>query len=195
MLSNETSQKFILIGAVGSGKSTFIRNLSEIPVVCTDVGAKGAEAKRKTSTTTAMDYGQMHVNGEKIHLYGAPGQRRFDFMVPVLSMGAHGMLVLIDNGADNPLADLEYYLQTHKAFLQKKPAVIVITHYDDNNTRTSLLDYHCYVLERGFTIPVITMDARSAEQNIKGVHRLMQAIHEPRTSEGAMTKAYAVVEP
>lgn len=189
----KSGKKIILVGAVGSGKTTSISTVSDISVVSTE--SKATESKalhRKKTTTIAMDYGHLQFEGQKLHLYGAPGQRRFDFMVPVLSAGTSGMLVLIDNGAENPLQDVDYYLNTHKSFLMKKPAVIVITHYDDNCTDTTLLDYHCYVIERGFSIPVITIDAREKDQVLKALRRLNGAIEE-MGEKGAINAESAAV--
>lgn len=37
---------------------------------------------RKTNTTVAMDYGVIRLDeSTKVHLYGTPGQERFDFIV------------------------------------------------------------------------------------------------------------------
>ena len=178
------SLKFLLMGSVGSGKTTAIKSVSAAPVVSTESRATESDAlHRKVTTTTAMDYGQLRLNGQKLHLYGAPGQRRFDFMVPILSVGAVGMLVMIDNGAENPLEELDYYLTTHKSCLQKKPAIIVITHYDDNTTNTHLVDYHCYVRERGFAIPVMTIDARKKEFVLRTLSKLQRMVERSKTAK------------
>jgi signal recognition particle receptor subunit beta len=189
LLSNQTAHKFILVGSVGSGKTTSIKAVTETQFIDTEVKATEADAlHRKQTTTTAMDYGQVHINGQKLHLYGAPGQRRFDFMVPVLSSGASGMLVMIDNGVKEPLKELDYYLETHKSFFQKKPAIIVITHYDDNRTDTTLLDYHCYVKNRGFSMPIMTIDARNPALVTKALQRLLLAVNAPAQQKVAFPK-------
>lgn len=46
----------------------------------------------------------------KLHIYGRPGQRRFNFMASIACMGAAGMVVLIDNGHEQPLAELNNFL-------------------------------------------------------------------------------------
>src|SRR5512139_4108095 len=78
-LKNEL--KIVIAGNVGSGKSTSIRAISEIPVVATESKATESDAlRRKVTTTTAIDYGIARIADTKLHLYGTPGQRRFDFM-------------------------------------------------------------------------------------------------------------------
>ena len=72
--------KIIFSGTVGAGKSTAIAALSDIPPVSTEAMASDETAKLKRTTTVAMDYGVLNLpDGEKVMLYGTPGQERFDF--------------------------------------------------------------------------------------------------------------------
>ena len=49
---------------------------------------------RKRTTTVALDYGLMKLDaGERIHLYGTPGQERFDFMWDILTKGGLGVVL------------------------------------------------------------------------------------------------------
>jgi signal recognition particle receptor subunit beta len=123
-----------------------------------------------------MEYGIAYVEGRKLHLYGSPGQRRFDFMAALLLKGAAGMMVTIDNGNSNPLGELDYYLKFHGEFLKKQPALIAVTHYDDTRTRTGLIDYHEYCRSQGFAIPVMRLDARCKEEVEKSLGRLVAVI-------------------
>lgn len=104
----------------------------------------------------------MHINGVKLHLYGTPRQRRFDFMASILCKNAAGMVVMIDNGHTNPLGELDY-------FLQQYPAIIAVTHYDDDNTNTLLIEYHQYVREHGFNCAVMRLDARVKDEVMRVV--------------------------
>lgn len=157
--------KIIVAGSVASGKTTAIKAISEIPVIGTEVKASEYEAlRRKETTTTSMEYGSAHISGSKVHIYGIPGQKRFDFMSDVLCKGAQGMVVLIDNGCDNPIKEIDYYLNLHGNFFKKYPAIIGITHFDDLRTHTSLIDYHRYIMDNGFCCPVIKLDARDKNQ-------------------------------
>lgn len=157
--------KIVFTGNVGSGKTTAINAISEIPVIGTESKASEQEAlHRKGTTTIAMEYGISYINDAKLHIYGTPGQRRFDFMADILCKGASGMAVMIDNGGQDPLKEIDYYLNQHGEFLRKHSGVIGITHFDDLRTRTSLLDYHQYINQHGFTCPVMKLDAREKTQ-------------------------------
>ncbi len=73
-----SNYKIIFTGPVGAGKTTAISSLSDIPVLGTDEMASDMTVHRKQTTTVAMDYGLMKLDaGERIHLYGTPGQERF----------------------------------------------------------------------------------------------------------------------
>jgi signal recognition particle receptor subunit beta len=158
--------KLVFVGNVGSGKTTSIHAVSEVPVIGTEQKATEGEAlRRKPSTTVAMEYGIVHINGVKLHLYGTPGQRRFDFMASILCKNAAGMVVMIDNGHTNPLGELDY-------FLQQYPAIIAVTHYDDDNTNTLLIEYHQYVREHGFNCAVMRLDARVKDEVMRVVEKL-----------------------
>lgn len=85
--------KLIVAGTVGAGKTTFVANLSEIETVNTDVLA--SEELGKSHTTVAMDYGILTLDGITLHIYGTPGQDRFDFMWEVLCEGALGLVLLV----------------------------------------------------------------------------------------------------
>lgn len=173
--STKAELKIVVAGSVGSGKSTSIRTVSETPVIGTEARASERDAlRRKETTTTAMEYGTTHVADTKLHLYGTPGQRRFDFMGDILLKGANGMVIMIDNGCSDPLNEIGYYLNRYAEFLKKHFGVIAITHFDDNNTRTNLIEYHAYVKQHGFNCPLMILDAREENQVKKVLARLLR---------------------
>ena len=165
--------KLVFTGCVGAGKTTAIAAISEEIPISTEVKpSEQSVIKRKPSTTVAMDYGVLTLeNGEKLYLYGTPGQRRFDFMTDLLTKGALGLIILIDNTHTDPLAELDYYLNLNHRFLQNNPAVIGITHYDEN-TQPNIGDYYAALAERGDPWPVIQTDARCPTD----IHLLLNAL-------------------
>jgi uncharacterized protein len=86
----------VITGTVGAGKTTFIRSVSEIEVVDTDRKATDDVANLKQNTTVAMDFGTLQFGDEMaLHIYGTPGQTRFDFMWEILIERAHAYVLLI----------------------------------------------------------------------------------------------------
>lgn len=89
--------KVVITGAFNTGKSTFIRTASEIPVVSTEKQITDDLATVKETTTVALDYGRATIRGCTFHLFGTPGQERFDFMCDILSQEADAYLILVDS--------------------------------------------------------------------------------------------------
>ena len=54
--------------------------------------------------------------------------------------------------------------------------MVGITHYDDNNTETCLIEYHRHIRNDGFSCPVMRVDAREKDQVQKLVTKLYNRI-------------------
>lgn len=90
--------KMVISGAVNAGKTEFIRSISEIEVVSTERKATDDTRLLKKETTVAMDFGRITIADDLVlHLFGTPGQKRFDFMWEILSEGMLGLIVLVDS--------------------------------------------------------------------------------------------------
>lgn len=170
--------KMIFAGPVGAGKTTAISAVSEIAVVSTEANATDATVLRKPNTTVAMDYGLLDVGGgTKVHLYGTPGQERFSFMWDILTIGGIGLILLLDNTRDDPLADMEYYLNAFKGFIVSHPLAIGITRTDIASA-PDLDAYHTKLTELGIQAPLFVVDARERE-DIKVMLLALLAILDP----------------
>ena len=167
-----TNKKIIFTGPVGSGKTTAILTMSDIPIVSTNEEASDMTKDRKPQTTVAMDYGRINIGSkEKIHLYGTPGQERFSFMWDILTKGALGLILLIDNSRDNPQQDLKFYIHSFSKFIQEGDLIIGVTRMDEHKT-PSIDDYRQWLNELSVSAPVFTVDARER----KDVSSLVQAL-------------------
>lgn len=93
--------KVVVTGPFNSGKTEFIKTISDIPVVSTEKRITTEDRGIKSETTVAMDFGRVNLNGETIHLFGTPGQTRFDFMWEILAGEMNGFIVLVDS-TDRP---------------------------------------------------------------------------------------------
>src|SRR4051812_40848635 len=90
--------KMVVTGAVASGKTEFIKTISEIDVISTERKATDETSLIKKETTVAMDFGRIVVAEDIVlHLFGTPGQRRFDFMWEIVAESALGLIVLVDS--------------------------------------------------------------------------------------------------
>ena len=85
--------KVVVCGPAGVGKTTLIRTLSTTEVINTDEQA--TEEGIGGVTTVALDFGTLPHEAATIHLFGTPGQERFDFMWDILCNGAVGLIGLV----------------------------------------------------------------------------------------------------
>jgi uncharacterized protein len=152
--------KIIFTGPVGAGKTTAINSISDVPPVKTDASASDMTKSRKSATTVAMDYGVMILEeGEKIHLYGTPGQERFDFMWDILTTGGIGLILLLDNTRADPFKDMWFFLDTFKKFIADTHVAIGITQMDISDKPT-ISDYHEQLKVSTLKPPIFAVDAR-----------------------------------
>jgi signal recognition particle receptor subunit beta len=164
--------KIIFSGPVGAGKTTAIQSISDITPVTTDELATDMTRQQKNGTTVAMDYGLIKLqDNEQIHLYGTPGQERFDFMWDILTDGGIGMILLINNHRPDPFQDLHFFLDTFKKFVDQNKVAIGVTQMDLANT-PMIEDYHLQLESSGVKIPVFDIDAREK----KDVAILLEAL-------------------
>ena len=152
--------KIIFGGPVGAGKTTAIAAISDIPVVNTDARPTDDTAQLKASTTVAMDYGTLNLGDEsKVHLYGTPGQERFSFMWDILSKGGIGFVLLLDNTRKDPLADLEFYLDSFKGLIASSAVVIGVNRMEQK-PRPGLYTYQTRLDQLGLNVPLFEVDPR-----------------------------------
>ncbi len=155
-----SAYKIIFTGPVGAGKTTAIESISDEPPIRTDEAASDMAKNRKTATTVAMDYGILNLDdGERIHLYGTPGQERFDFMWDILTIGGIGLVLLLDNTRSDPFTDLRFFLETFEGFIHSTKVVIGVTQMDLSQTPT-IADYHMQLTGLGLNPPIFEVDAR-----------------------------------
>ncbi|MBN1955503.1 MAG: ATP/GTP-binding protein [Anaerolineae bacterium] len=121
--------KIIVAGPFNAGKSEFIRTASDIPVVSTDRKITDELAVVKETTTVAMDYGHVTVAGDLFHLYGTPGQERFNFMWDILAREMDGLLVLVDSSDRFSLTVARRILR-HFRRRSQAPMLVVATKQD-----------------------------------------------------------------
>ncbi len=171
--------KIIFSGTVGAGKSTAIAALSDIPPVSTEAVATDDTARVKKTTTVAMDYGVLNLpGGEKVMLYGTPGQERFSFMWDILSEGGIGLVLLINNANPDPLADLQGYLQAFRDFISGTAVAIGVTHMD-RAEKPGLDAYRKKLAELGHQPPpaILRVDARSRDDVAMLVKALLYTLN------------------
>ena len=168
--------KLIFTGTPGAGKTTAIGAISEVPPVTTDMLATDDLAERKAETTVALDFGEFTLDdGQTVHLYGTPGQLRFDFMWEILTAGGLGLIVLVDNTRPDPLADMALYLEKFSGFIRQTGVVIGVTRTDVGGG-PSIDDYYEFLHRRGEMYPVFDADVRREGDVVMLVEALLSML-------------------
>ena len=111
--------KMVITGPFSSGKTEFIRSISEIEVVSTERDIKDDTAllTEKEQTTVAIDFGRITVDDDLVlYLFGTPGQRRFDFMWEILAEGMLGFIVMVDSTKPETFREAKSILETFRAY-------------------------------------------------------------------------------
>lgn len=176
--------KIIFAGPVGSGKTTAISSVSDILVVGTEAKASDEVAQRKDNTTVAMDYGVLNLDdGTRVHLYGTPGQDRFNFMWEILSENAMGFVILIDSARPDPLADLDHYLTAFSKSIAKCNGMVVIgVTRTELNPQIGLLDrFYERISTFKLNVPVFEVDGRE-RRDVKQMLLALLALLDPSTT-------------
>jgi len=154
------NRKIIFTGPVGAGKTTAIDSISDIGIITTDENASDMTKSRKSNTTVAMDYGLIKLsNNERVHLYGTPGQERFDFMWDILTKGGIGLVLLLDNTRPDPYRDLKFYSHSFRDFIAEQQLVIGITRMDIQRS-PNVQDYRQWATQLSLDAPIFEVDAR-----------------------------------
>lgn len=151
--------KLLITGTVGAGKTTAIRAISDIEPVVTDV-ANHDSAVDKARTTVGLDYGMITLdNGDRIRLFGTPGQARFDFLWQILVHKALGLIILMDHSRPAPLSDLAMFLDGFASHLQSLPCVIGVGRHDIDGG-LPLSRYADLLEQRALVVPILAVDVR-----------------------------------
>ena len=167
--------KIVFSGPMGGGKTQAIATLSDISVVSTEVKNTDLHINAKALTTVGMDYGEMTLeDGVSIGLYGTPGQERFNFIWPILSQGAMGVIILIDHAAQDPVADLAHYLDIFSKIYQGN-IVVGISQLDKMPERDFAI-YRDWLASQQKNLPVFPVDMRQREDVLLLVDTLIAAL-------------------
>ncbi|RSZ58547.1 GTP-binding protein [Massilia atriviolacea] len=151
--------KILFTGTMGAGKTTAIAAISEVAPIVTDVLNTDASVA-KERTTVGLDYGLLTLeNGDRIRLFGTPGQQRFDFLWKILANKALGLIILTDNSRPDPLADLGMFLDGFADALATMPCAIGVGRLP-SHPEPSLERYADLLEARGMVLPIVEVDVR-----------------------------------
>ncbi len=143
----EDKLKIVVFGAFGAGKTTLIKTL--------DPQSKHVEADGVGgSTTIALDFGKVEVNGRHVYLFGTPGQERFEFAREIIGKGMDGAILLVD--ATCPFDEFVRHLYDSLTG-SHIPFVVMINKYEEVGAQPAALKKHMG------GVPVHTISAKNRQ--------------------------------
>ncbi|NEP00774.1 MAG: GTPase [Symploca sp. SIO2E9] len=124
------TRRIVVTGILGAGKSTFVKTASETEVVAIERNITDEISTLKEKTTVAFDFGKLLFTPNlELHIYGTPGQSRFEFMWEMLINWASAYILLVaahqPSGFDEARELLSFMTQRAQV-----PMVIGLTHMD-----------------------------------------------------------------
>jgi len=126
-------KKIVIAGTPGAGKTTFINTISQIKTVNTDRRATDKTSLLKSHTTVGMDFGKIQLYDDLVlHLYGTPGQSRFNFMWEVLITKADAYILLVAANRPEEFPEVRQ-IMTFMNRLIAVPMIVGLTHVDTEN--------------------------------------------------------------
>lgn len=163
----DREHRILFTGTIGVGKSTAVANLLEAPPVRTALG--------DSPVPVAIDHGDLRLdNGDRLRLYGTPGQRRFEPTWRNLADGAIGLVVLVDPGRPDPLADLAIYLENFSDLIRRTGCVVGIARDGRDASAAPPPDAYADVAARlGVVCPIVPVDVRDRAQVLQLVDLLL----------------------
>ncbi|WP_433272911.1 GTP-binding protein [Actinosynnema sp. CS-041913] len=162
-----TPVKIVIAGGFGTGKTTMVNSVSEIPPLHTEellteagVGVDDVLGlEQKETTTVALDFGRITINPEVVlYLFGTPGQNRFWFMWDELAYGAIGAVVLVDTRRlDSSFPSIDFFER------RGIPFIIAVNCFEGAHAYE--VDEVRRALDVDEAIPLVLCDARDRESS------------------------------
>ena len=165
--------KVVIAGGFNSGKTTLVQTTSDIPVVSTEQKITDEQSEVKEETTVALDYGQVTVEGNLIHLFGTPGQARFDFMWDILSKDTDALLILMDSTDRPSLSVTRRILRQLRRKRKDIPFLVVATKQDLRRALSPSEIADSLKLDPSL---VVACDAREKESSMAVLSKLVQSL-------------------
>ncbi|MEZ0346528.1 MAG: ATP/GTP-binding protein [Infirmifilum sp.] len=170
--------KILVSGPYASGKTTFVKTISQGKVLTTEVPVSTLyESQVKQYTTVAFDYCRTSVNGIDVYLFGTPGQTRLQFMWRVLSTGMHGYIFIVD-GSNMLQVMRSRTIYEYMKSLGHYPHVIAVNKQDLQSSIKPNVVAQIFNVDPNLVMPLVALNRESA---LKVLNRVVEVILSSRS--------------
>lgn len=170
------SYKIVITGPFNAGKTAFIHTISDIAMVTTErrISDPGVATAGKSETTVAMDYGQKRLGDALLHLYGTPGQARFEFMWPILAKEMDAFVLLVDSTDKISLLDAKQVMRQFRK-QAKVPYVVAANKQDHRAALPPAEVRRLLAVSKDVTVmPCVAHEKESVLRILEHVRRLLR---------------------
>ena len=167
--------KIVITGPFNAGKTAFIHAISDIAMVTTErrISDMRIATGIKSETTVAMDYGQKRLGDAMLHLYGTPGQARFEFMWSILAKEMDAFVLLVDSTDKVSLMDAKQVMRQFRK--QAKVPYVVAANKQDHRAAMppAEIQRRLAVSKNVAVMPCVARDKKSVLQVLEHVRQLL----------------------
>lgn len=163
------SRQVVFVGPMGVGKTTATHSLSQIPVVGTEVlqstvSFAAVTEGQKVTTTVGIEYGEWtSPDGQRVGLYGTPGQIRFaKARSSIIAQRSRIVLWIFGDEYDVPQT-IEFWLNTLGDSSAHARTVIAVTRIWDVPDPLDLNELRSELAPEFQRIPLIAADPRNRD--------------------------------
>ena len=165
LIGHPIQQHVTFLGPFGVGKSTAVHQLSDTPVVRTEVtssaAVRGGRQSAKRTTTVGLDYGEwLRRNGTRIALIGTPGQQRFRAVQQLVAARSTAYVLLLYGNHRHAVGEALEWVEYFGGQAIAPRLVFGVTRLDGSGPE--LHEYERALAEIGLHVPVLACDPRDA---------------------------------
>lgn len=167
--------KIVITGPFNAGKTAFINTVSDIAMVTTErrISDASVATADKSETTVAMDYGQKRLGDTLLHLYGTPGQARFEFMWSILAKEMDAFVLLVDSADKVSLMDAKQMMRQFRK-QAKVPYVVAANKQDHRSAMPPAEIQRLLAVSKDVAVmPCVACEKESVLQVLEHVRQLL----------------------
>lgn len=152
-----------LMGPMGIGKTTAIRTVCGDLTVDCDVPNLDTATHAKATTTVGADFGEVDLgDGDKLQIYGCPGQERFNFVRQWVLSSSAGVFVMTDLHEPDAVAETARLLAEVASCPSSPLAAVLVSR---PATHAQIDAFAAALMQKGAgLVPVLQADVRDRQQ-------------------------------